>query len=168
MVLASFWVYLGPYFLFSVFFFSRLLREQWIRAKYERKEFIHSEKQEPYSAGRERHLWQISFFEVQHLPFSSSLFICSLCWLLPTCHWVGAVSVVFCTGSLLAFPVFALECHLQWQSSFQQGDSGLARGWDCRAGGWMIFLQKGRVWRGGTELDFVFVVWLHQHESAWN
>ncbi|KFP52984.1 Arf-GAP with dual PH domain-containing protein 1, partial [Cathartes aura] len=37
----------------------RLLREQWIRAKYERKEFIHSEKQEPYSAGyREGFLWK--------------------------------------------------------------------------------------------------------------
>ncbi|XP_073071004.1 arf-GAP with dual PH domain-containing protein 1 isoform X6 [Manis javanica] len=28
-----------------------LLREQWIRAKYERREFTHPEKQEPYSAG---------------------------------------------------------------------------------------------------------------------
>uniref|UniRef100_A0A671LUG8 Arf-GAP with dual PH domain-containing protein 1-like n=2 Tax=Sinocyclocheilus anshuiensis TaxID=1608454 RepID=A0A671LUG8_9TELE len=28
----------------------RILREQWIRAKYERQEFIHIEKQEPYSA----------------------------------------------------------------------------------------------------------------------
>lgn len=36
-----------------------LLREQWIRAKYERKEFIHVEKQEPYSAGyREGFLWK--------------------------------------------------------------------------------------------------------------
>lgn len=30
---------------------SRLLREQWIRAKYERNEFEFIEKQEPYSAG---------------------------------------------------------------------------------------------------------------------
>ncbi|XP_053411260.1 arf-GAP with dual PH domain-containing protein 1 isoform X3 [Nycticebus coucang] len=38
---------------------SRLLREQWIRAKYERQEFIHPEKQEPYSAGyREGFLWK--------------------------------------------------------------------------------------------------------------
>lgn len=29
----------------------RLLREQWVRAKYERQEFILLEKQEPYSAG---------------------------------------------------------------------------------------------------------------------
>lgn len=81
-------------------FFSRLLREQWIRAKYERKEFIHSEKQEPYSAGSERHFWLISFFVVQPLPFSSSLFICSLCWLLPISHWIE-VSMVLCTRSLL-------------------------------------------------------------------
>ena len=31
--------------------FFRLLREQWIRAKYERNEFEFIEKQEPYSAG---------------------------------------------------------------------------------------------------------------------
>ena len=30
---------------------SRMLREQWIRAKYERNEFEFIEKQEPYSAG---------------------------------------------------------------------------------------------------------------------
>ncbi|XP_021565723.1 arf-GAP with dual PH domain-containing protein 1, partial [Carlito syrichta] len=37
----------------------QLLREQWIRAKYERQEFIHPEKQEPYSAGyREGFLWK--------------------------------------------------------------------------------------------------------------
>uniref|UniRef100_A0A2K5L133 ArfGAP with dual PH domains 1 n=1 Tax=Cercocebus atys TaxID=9531 RepID=A0A2K5L133_CERAT len=37
----------------------RLLREQWIRAKYERQEFIYPEKQEPYSAGyREGFLWK--------------------------------------------------------------------------------------------------------------
>ncbi|XP_051530398.1 arf-GAP with dual PH domain-containing protein 1-like isoform X1 [Myxocyprinus asiaticus] len=37
----------------------RILREQWIRAKYERQEFIHIEKQEPYSAGyREGFLWK--------------------------------------------------------------------------------------------------------------
>ncbi|CAL1588304.1 unnamed protein product [Knipowitschia caucasica] len=36
-----------------------LLRDQWIRAKYERKEFIHVEKQEAYSAGyREGFLWK--------------------------------------------------------------------------------------------------------------
>ncbi|XP_067333102.1 arf-GAP with dual PH domain-containing protein 1-like isoform X3 [Channa argus] len=36
-----------------------LLREQWIRAKYERKEFICAEKQEPYSTGyREGFLWK--------------------------------------------------------------------------------------------------------------
>ena len=32
--------------------FCRLLRDQWIRAKYERKEFLCVEKQEPYSAGK--------------------------------------------------------------------------------------------------------------------
>lgn len=38
---------------------SQVLREQWIRAKYERKEFIYIEKQEPYSAGyREGLLWK--------------------------------------------------------------------------------------------------------------
>ncbi|KAG8509943.1 Arf-GAP with dual PH domain-containing protein 1 [Galemys pyrenaicus] len=37
----------------------QLLREQWIRAKYERQEFKHPEKQEPYSAGyREGFLWK--------------------------------------------------------------------------------------------------------------
>ncbi|XP_027778598.1 arf-GAP with dual PH domain-containing protein 1 isoform X2 [Marmota flaviventris] len=37
----------------------QLLREQWIRAKYERQEFIIPEKQEPYSAGyREGFLWK--------------------------------------------------------------------------------------------------------------
>ncbi|TRY83757.1 hypothetical protein DNTS_025255 [Danionella cerebrum] len=37
----------------------RILREQWIRAKYERQEFIHSERQEPYSTGyREGFLWK--------------------------------------------------------------------------------------------------------------
>ncbi|XP_026180679.1 arf-GAP with dual PH domain-containing protein 1-like isoform X2 [Mastacembelus armatus] len=36
-----------------------LLREQWIRAKYERKEFLSVERQEPYSAGyREGFLWK--------------------------------------------------------------------------------------------------------------
>ncbi|KAK1343641.1 hypothetical protein QTO34_016421 [Cnephaeus nilssonii] len=36
-----------------------LLREQWIRAKYERQEFTDPEKQEPYSAGyREGYLWK--------------------------------------------------------------------------------------------------------------
>uniref|UniRef100_A0A8C2C9Z7 ArfGAP with dual PH domains 1 n=1 Tax=Cyprinus carpio TaxID=7962 RepID=A0A8C2C9Z7_CYPCA len=38
---------------------TQILREQWIRAKYERQEFIHIEKQEPYSAGyREGFLWK--------------------------------------------------------------------------------------------------------------
>uniref|UniRef100_UPI00398F3592 arf-GAP with dual PH domain-containing protein 1-like isoform X2 n=1 Tax=Pristiophorus japonicus TaxID=55135 RepID=UPI00398F3592 len=37
----------------------QVLREQWVRAKYERKEFICIEKQEPYSAGyREGFLWK--------------------------------------------------------------------------------------------------------------
>lgn len=36
-----------------------LLREQWIRAKYERNEFLSVDKQEPYSAGyREGFLWK--------------------------------------------------------------------------------------------------------------
>uniref|UniRef100_A0A672G2F9 Arf-GAP with dual PH domain-containing protein 1-like n=1 Tax=Salarias fasciatus TaxID=181472 RepID=A0A672G2F9_SALFA len=43
----------------SCTFFFRLLREQWIRAKYERKEFMCVERQEPYSAGyREGFLWK--------------------------------------------------------------------------------------------------------------
>ncbi|KAK1799012.1 hypothetical protein P4O66_007272 [Electrophorus voltai] len=37
----------------------QLLREQWIRARYERNEFIHVERQESYSAGyREGFLWK--------------------------------------------------------------------------------------------------------------
>ncbi|XP_041941372.1 arf-GAP with dual PH domain-containing protein 1 [Alosa sapidissima] len=37
----------------------RILREQWVRAKYERQEFTYIEKQEPYSAGyREGYLWK--------------------------------------------------------------------------------------------------------------
>uniref|UniRef100_A0A4X1TJX8 ArfGAP with dual PH domains 1 n=1 Tax=Sus scrofa TaxID=9823 RepID=A0A4X1TJX8_PIG len=41
------------------FSLPRLLREQWIRAKYERQEFTHPERQEPYSAGyREGFLWK--------------------------------------------------------------------------------------------------------------
>ena len=35
----------------------RLMREQWIRAKYERQEFTHPERQEPYSAGEAAHTW---------------------------------------------------------------------------------------------------------------
>ena len=35
----------------------RLLREQWIRAKYERQEFAHPERQEPYSAGEAARSW---------------------------------------------------------------------------------------------------------------
>ncbi|XP_075021350.1 arf-GAP with dual PH domain-containing protein 1 isoform X1 [Calonectris borealis] len=48
-----------PFYYKPTFLDCQLLREQWIRAKYERKEFIHSEKQEPYSAGyREGFLWK--------------------------------------------------------------------------------------------------------------
>ncbi|XP_053509195.1 arf-GAP with dual PH domain-containing protein 1 isoform X1 [Ictalurus furcatus] len=37
----------------------QLLREQWIRAKYERNEFMYVDRQEPYSAGyREGFLWK--------------------------------------------------------------------------------------------------------------
>ncbi|KAJ8366918.1 hypothetical protein AAFF_G00336720 [Aldrovandia affinis] len=37
----------------------QILREQWIRARYERNEFVYIEKQEPYSAGyREGFLWK--------------------------------------------------------------------------------------------------------------
>ena len=32
--------------------FHRLLREQWIRARYDRNEFVCVERQEPYSAGK--------------------------------------------------------------------------------------------------------------------
>lgn len=39
----------GPDFLSPL---PSLLREQWIRAKYERQEFTDPEKQEPYSAGK--------------------------------------------------------------------------------------------------------------------
>lgn len=53
-----------------IVFFSRLLREQWIRAKYERKEFIHSEKQEPYSAGSQRNFGRISVLVSITIPFS--------------------------------------------------------------------------------------------------
>ncbi|XP_011602290.2 arf-GAP with dual PH domain-containing protein 1-like isoform X2 [Takifugu rubripes] len=39
--------------------YERLLRDQWIRAKYEREEFTSVERQEPYSAGyREGFLWK--------------------------------------------------------------------------------------------------------------
>ncbi|XP_075574747.1 arf-GAP with dual PH domain-containing protein 1 [Pelecanus crispus] len=48
-----------PFYYKPTFLDCQLLREQWIRAKYERKEFIYSEKQEPYSAGyREGFLWK--------------------------------------------------------------------------------------------------------------
>lgn len=48
-----------PFYYKPTYLDCQLLREQWIRAKYERKEFIHSEKQEPYSAGyREGFLWK--------------------------------------------------------------------------------------------------------------
>lgn len=70
MVMDSSLVYLGPCLLLCVLcFFSRLLREQWIRAKYERKEFIHSEKQEPYSAGSQRNFGQISVLMSIAIPF---------------------------------------------------------------------------------------------------
>ncbi|XP_077774673.1 arf-GAP with dual PH domain-containing protein 1 isoform X2 [Podarcis muralis] len=48
-----------PFYYKPTFSDCPLLREQWIRAKYERKEFIYIEKQEPYSAGyREGFLWK--------------------------------------------------------------------------------------------------------------
>nr|XP_042709103.1 arf-GAP with dual PH domain-containing protein 1 isoform X2 [Chrysemys picta bellii] len=48
-----------PFYYKPTFPDCQLLREQWIRAKYERKEFIYTEKQEPYSAGyREGLLWK--------------------------------------------------------------------------------------------------------------
>ncbi|XP_073071014.1 arf-GAP with dual PH domain-containing protein 1 isoform X15 [Manis javanica] len=40
-----------PFYYRPTFSDCHLLREQWIRAKYERREFTHPEKQEPYSAG---------------------------------------------------------------------------------------------------------------------
>lgn len=75
MIMDSSSVYLG---LLCVLFFSRLLREQWIRAKYERKEFIHSEKQEPYSAGSQRNIGQISALMSITIPYS--------CWCLYLLH----------------------------------------------------------------------------------
>ncbi|XP_026580994.1 arf-GAP with dual PH domain-containing protein 1-like, partial [Pseudonaja textilis] len=48
-----------PFYYKPTFQDCLLLREQWIRAKYEREEFIFTEKQEPYSAGyREGYLWK--------------------------------------------------------------------------------------------------------------
>nr|XP_006112903.1 arf-GAP with dual PH domain-containing protein 1 isoform X2 [Pelodiscus sinensis] len=48
-----------PFYYKPTFSDCQLLRDQWIRAKYERKEFIYTEKQEPYSAGyREGLLWK--------------------------------------------------------------------------------------------------------------
>nr|XP_042124507.1 arf-GAP with dual PH domain-containing protein 1 [Peromyscus maniculatus bairdii] len=48
-----------PFYYRPTFSDCPLLREQWIRAKYERQEFLHVEKQEPYSAGyREGLLWK--------------------------------------------------------------------------------------------------------------
>ncbi|XP_040311563.1 arf-GAP with dual PH domain-containing protein 1 [Herpailurus yagouaroundi] len=41
----------------------QLLREQWIRAKYERLEFTHPEKQEPYSAGKSARRERVSLAE---------------------------------------------------------------------------------------------------------
>ncbi|KAJ7305892.1 hypothetical protein JRQ81_010258 [Phrynocephalus forsythii] len=43
-----------PFYYKPTFSDCLLLREQWIRAKYERKEFLDVDKQEPYSAGRNR------------------------------------------------------------------------------------------------------------------
>lgn len=49
----------GGQALLSTLSFPSLLREQWIRAKYERQEFTNPERQEPYSAGyREGFLWK--------------------------------------------------------------------------------------------------------------
>lgn len=48
-----------PFYYTPTFADCQLLREQWIRARYERKEFVHIDKQEPYSAGyREGFLWK--------------------------------------------------------------------------------------------------------------
>ncbi|XP_052024088.1 arf-GAP with dual PH domain-containing protein 1 isoform X1 [Apodemus sylvaticus] len=48
-----------PFYYRPTFSDCQLLREQWIRAKYERQEFILVEKQEPYSTGyREGLLWK--------------------------------------------------------------------------------------------------------------
>ncbi|RXM99919.1 Arf-GAP with dual PH domain-containing protein 1 [Acipenser ruthenus] len=48
-----------PFYYTPTFADCQLLREQWIRARYERKEFVHIDKQEPYSAGyREGLLWK--------------------------------------------------------------------------------------------------------------
>nr|XP_054363726.1 arf-GAP with dual PH domain-containing protein 1 isoform X2 [Mirounga angustirostris] len=48
-----------PFYYRPTFSDCQLLREQWIRAKYERQEFTHPDKQEPYSAGyREGFLWK--------------------------------------------------------------------------------------------------------------
>ncbi|KAK7918745.1 hypothetical protein WMY93_010029 [Mugilogobius chulae] len=48
-----------PFYYRPTHFDCKLLREQWIRAKYERNEFEFIEKQEPYSAGyREGFLWK--------------------------------------------------------------------------------------------------------------
>eukprot|EP00073_Rattus_norvegicus_P051356 XP_017453740.1 PREDICTED: arf-GAP with dual PH domain-containing protein 1 isoform X1 [Rattus norvegicus] len=48
-----------PFYYRPTFSDCQLLREQWIRAKYERQEFLHVEKQEPYSTGyREGLLWK--------------------------------------------------------------------------------------------------------------
>ncbi|MBN3305127.1 ADAP1 protein, partial [Amia calva] len=48
-----------PFYYKPTFADAQILREQWIRARYERNEFVHVEKQEPYSAGyREGFLWK--------------------------------------------------------------------------------------------------------------
>ena len=59
-----------PFYYKPTFLDCQLLREQWIRAKYERKEFIHSEKQEPYSAGSQRNFGRISVLVSITIPFS--------------------------------------------------------------------------------------------------
>lgn len=88
-----------------IFFLSRLLREQWIRAKYERKEFIHSEKQEPYSAGSERHFWQMSFLMSSTFHFLVSVYMFFI--LIIACmSLIRRRKCVLLERSLLAFPVW--------------------------------------------------------------
>lgn len=69
----------------------RLLREQWIRAKYERQEFVHVEKQEPYSTGElcpPRYLQPAQCFKPHPfagahdlpLPFRGLWRAAGLCW----------------------------------------------------------------------------------------
>lgn len=132
MILDSSLVYLGSCFLFSVIFFPRLLREQWIRAKYERKEFIHSEKQEPYSAGSERHFWQISFLMSNTFHFFSSLSVCMFFILIITpmslsrrrkcgllgkvppgipCIWLGTLGILITDGNKSVIKSLSVDFH---------------------------------------------------------